>query len=274
MSNENIDSNANNGMLTKIWGRCGWPMVHSITFGYMIQFDPTNKDHVKRKEGIKSTFLTLAECWPCIYCRKSYEKFTTDPSSPAFISDEIFESRETLTRWGFRLHQCVNNKLGVDYGLEYEDIVPIYESFRAKCVKKDKGCTMPIDLKAKSYQMADIRHAPVVSMEFAQAFRKYVKARSADVTDPEMKLDDYDDMLIKYDRALREKNRKKRDEHCVKIIDTMRKNSVSCTENSGKYEGLPTYMELMLLSMRCSNISYHEHKNILVLLAMWETTLP
>lgn len=249
----NINADANNGMLTKIWGRFSWPTIHCITFGYMVTFDSKNPDHVKRKEGVKNTLLNLADCWPCVYCRDSYAEFISDPKSPAYISDEIFSSRDSLTRWGFRLHQRVNLKLGVDYGLSYEDIIPIYESFRAKCVEKDKGCTMPIDLKAKSYLMANIRHAPVISKEFAKEFCKYAKIRG---------IEDYDNILNHYNSIISH-DRVYRDSQCVNIIDYMRKSSINCTETSGKYEGLPTKYELILLSMRCSNISSHEHKNLI-----------
>ena len=248
-----INSDANNGMLTKIWGKCSWVTIHSITFGYMVVFDPKNPDHVRRKEGIKATLINLAECWPCVYCRDSYKEFVSDPNSPAYISDDIFASRDSLTRWAYRLHERVNQKLGVDYGLSYEDIVPIYESYRAKCIDKDKGCTMPLDLKAKSYSMADIRHAPVVKNEFSEKFIKYAKIRG---------IPDYIDILRYYNKVILT-NRVNRDVICWKIIDHMRKSSIDCTENEGKYEGLPTIYELILLSMRCSNISYHQHDKII-----------
>ena len=37
----------------------------------------------------------------------------------------------------------------------------------------------------------------------------------------------------------------------------MRKNSIDCTESSGEFYKLPTIHELILLSMRCTNISLH-----------------
>lgn len=249
-----IDDNANNGMLTKIWGKSAWNTVHCITFGYMVRFDETNPEHVKRKEGIKNTLINLSHCWPCIYCRESYNQFITDENSPSFISDKIFESRDSLTRWGFLLHQKVNEKLGVDYGLSYEDIVPIYESFRAKCIDKDKGCTMPINLKAQSYLMAEIRHAPVVSYDFAVLFTKYAKVRG---------INNYKKFLKSSDILLNKKDRMNRDNICVKIINHMRKSSIDCIESSGKYKDLPTLHELILLSMRCSNISSNLHKDLI-----------
>jgi hypothetical protein len=220
----------------------------------MVSFDKTNKEHIIRKEGIKTTLLNLAHCWPCIYCRESYNMFVTDPTSPTYICDKIFDSRDSLTRWGFLLHQRVNEKLGVDYGLSYEDIVPIYESFRAKCVDKDKGCTMPINLKAQSYLMAEIRHAPVVSYDFSNAFVDYAVKRG--IKNFKLILKYYNNLLIRKDRMMRDKL-------CTKIIDHMRKSSIDCTESEGKFKGLPTCHELLLLSMRCSNISLQQHKNVI-----------
>jgi hypothetical protein len=239
-------SNANNGLLTKIWGRFYWPIIHCTTFGYPVE--PQEGDAERYRKWIEGVGITL----PCKYCRESFQKFITEGDTK--VTDEIFKNRESFTKWGYRIHQRVNSKLGVEYGLEYEDIVPIYESFRAKCVKKDQGCTMPIDLKVESYMKAEIRHAPVVSCRFSKMFVKYAGDRG-------IKL--YSEMVKKYDKLLKDKNRADRDKKCIKIIDYMRKNSIDCTETNGKYKGLPTKTEIMLLAMRCSNISMHEHDNII-----------
>ena len=236
-------SNANNGLLTKIWGPPLWESFHAITFGYPMEPDEEIKNNYKQ------WLISLGDVLPCSYCRNSYKQFIVDGDSA--LTDNDLMSRDSLCKWGYRMHNRVNNKLGVEYGTKYEDLVHKYESYRAKCVHKDNGCTMPIDLKADSYKKAEIKFAPIVSYSFANKFTKYAELRG---------LINFQESLEQADVDLLNNSRLQRDNNCVKIINYMRKNSVDCTEISGEYEGLPTLHELALLSMRCSNINTFTHE--------------
>ena len=83
-------------------------------------------------------FESCAFVFPCKYCRISYQEFIADdPPSKAL------ENRESLTRWLWRIHERVNQKLQKK-GITYEELVERYEAFRAKCDAKKKGCTIPL----------------------------------------------------------------------------------------------------------------------------------
>lgn len=249
-------SNANNGLLTKIWGPPLWESLHAVTFGYPME--PTDET----KEKYKAWLISLGDVLPCSYCRNSYKQFIKDGDSA--LTDNDLLNRENLCKWGYRMHNRVNNKLGVDYGVKYEEIVYKYESYRAKCVHKDSGCTMPIDLKADSYKKSEIKHAPIVPYSFANKFTEYAEHRG---------LVNFRDTLEQADMNLLNDDRRQRDNDCTKLIYYMRKNSIDCTEVKGEYEGLPTLHELALLSMRCSNISEYVFDVIEKRLEEWKSTL-
>lgn len=231
------DPDSNNGLITKIWGPPAWEFFHSIQFGYPI--NPTPQD----KAEYKAFFTVLGNVLPCCFCKDSYGKFITED---VVLDDEALKSRESLTRWGHRLHNRVNQKLGIDYGVTYEELCYKYQSYRAKCTKTDKGCVMPLSLKSKSYQNADIRRAPIV--DYAICYKLIPHSKT-------MGLPNYEAILEKTSKLKRNsKEWMRRDNICTKIIKYMRRNGISCLDD----EGLPSMHEMMLLSMMSTNIEHNK----------------
>lgn len=240
--------NKNNGLITKIWGPHLWESIHSITFGFPIE--PTEE----QKQDYMNFFKYLGKVMPCVYCRNSYGEFTT--TGKTAIVYEIFENRDTLTKWGYDLHNIVNNKLGFDYGTTYEDLVNKYESYRAKCVKNEKGCIMPLNLKADSYRKGDRRNAPLISSDIVNKFMVYSLIRGYDMRP-----------IFEKTQQLLEKGKNNeawdvRNDICWKIIKKMRNNAIPCVEKTGEYQGLPTKHELKLFSLMSTTISSCEFENI------------
>ena len=84
-------------MDTRFWGPSGWRLLHSITFAYIPRTD---------KVAVREMFKTLPFVLPCKYCRKSLAEYMEElPLEPAL------ESRDTLTRWLWKIHNKVNAKL-------------------------------------------------------------------------------------------------------------------------------------------------------------------
>ncbi len=138
--------NAANGMMTNVWGPTGWVFLHSVTFGYPMdpkKFDVDNNLPEGTTEGRYRDFFTqIGFVFPCRYCRESYQEFIKEIPIQT-------ESRAALTKWLYDIHERVNKKLGKNGGVTYEDVVKRYESYRAKCDAKKKGCSVPIGFSMK-----------------------------------------------------------------------------------------------------------------------------
>lgn len=134
------------GMVTSTWGPAMWHYLHTISFNY--PNNPTKFQKNKYKQFLNNLQYTL----PCKYCRinltNNYKKFP--------LKDEIFNNRESLSRYIYNLHELINKMLGKKSNLTYCQIRDRYENFRARCTIekpkifdfnkkiKEKGCTKPL----------------------------------------------------------------------------------------------------------------------------------
>lgn len=244
--------NKNNGLITKIWGGPGWIFNHSVTFGYPIEPTPL------QREEYRQYFTSLGHVLPCRYCRESYQKFISE--GPTKLTDEVLKNRDSLTRWMYDVHQAVNAKLEVDYGITYEDTVDKYESFRAKCgkpVKTEKGCVAPLDYKAFSFKRLYYMDAPIISYQIALQFKPYAIHRGLQ-SDQFVFLDlakafDGEHRLLKTQPSWIDRNM-----YCQHQIRHMRENAVMSVETEGEFEGLPTIDELKLIMFMSSNLNRTE----------------
>jgi hypothetical protein len=128
------------GMLTSVWGPPMWHILHTISFNYPV--NPTSK----QKKYYYALYSNLKNILPCKYCRDNL----TNNLSKLPLTIDVFENRETLSKWVYNLHELVNKMLGKESGLSYEDIRERYEHFRSRCLenpnkqKGETGCTEPL----------------------------------------------------------------------------------------------------------------------------------
>lgn len=80
-------------MDTKFWGPSGWKLLHTIAFTYD-----------KKDTSIKEFFELLPFVLPCKFCRASLTEYMDE--DPVDVS-----SRDGLSRWLWRIHNKVNDKL-------------------------------------------------------------------------------------------------------------------------------------------------------------------
>lgn len=236
-----MSNNDELGLVTKIWGPHLWKSLHCISFGF-----PKNPTE-DQKNGYKLFFQSLAYVLPCQYCRESYSYFIK--SEPTILTDSVFDSRDDLTFWVYKLHQRVNNKLDMDYNVSFEQIVKRYESFRIKCSAQtsDPGqCVLSSVDKSSAYVNDSIVDCPVVPINLVENLTEYAKKRGVAF-----------DNLKKY-ANMTANERIKRDLECNKLINYMKLKGLSPIELEGEYHGLPTIYELQLLSMLCSNLGKSE----------------
>ena len=84
-------------MDTRFWGPSAWRLLHTSTFLY----EPS------KKASYKKFFESIPYVLPCKYCRSSlteyYEQYPLD--------DSVLKDKDTLSRWLYKIHNCVNRKL-------------------------------------------------------------------------------------------------------------------------------------------------------------------
>ncbi len=250
----------NNGLITKIWGGPGWIFNHAVTFGYPLE--PSDQ----QKNGYREYFNSLGNVLPCRYCRESYKKFIT--TGVTALTDEALSNRESLTKWFYRVHQAVNDKLEVDYAFTYEDLVDKYESFRAKCGKPSKtakGCVAPLDYKAFSFKKLYHIDAPVISLETVIPFIWLAHARNID-----NKYFCFLDLAFALDgdftKLKKQESWSYRNDFCQKKIRYMRENAISSIEEDGLWKGTPTLDELTLILFLSSNLNKSELSDAILIL--------
>lgn len=86
-------------MDTRFWGPYGWKFLHTLPYSY----DP--KSNIQ-KNSMKGFFNLLGDMLPCIYCRLSYKKYYNEEPI-----DNHLDSQLELSKWLYRIHNKVNNKL-------------------------------------------------------------------------------------------------------------------------------------------------------------------
>lgn len=236
-----MNENDEFGLITKIWGPHLWKSLHCISFGYPKRPTPDQKN------GYKLFFESLAYVLPCQYCRDSYSYFIK--SEPTILTDSVFDNRDNLTMWVYKLHQRVNQKLDVDYGVSFDQVAKKYESFRIKCSAKTldpSQCVLSKNDKSSAYINEFIVDCPIVPIEIVEKLTEYAKKRGV-LFD---KLKTYVNMT--------ENEKLERNVRCNEIINRMKLMGLSSVELEGEYYGLPTVYELKLLSMLCSNLGKSE----------------
>jgi hypothetical protein len=143
------DYNANDGMISSVWGPAMWHYLHTMSFNYPV--NPTLDD----KRNYKNFVMNLRYVLPCKYCRMNLK--TNFKQLPLKNSD--MENRETFSRYVYELHELVNRMLKKKSNLTYCEVRERYEHFRSRCTdekpkifkftktvknKKEPGCTEPL----------------------------------------------------------------------------------------------------------------------------------
>lgn len=126
------------GMLTTIWGPSMWHYLHTMSFNYPV--DPTPDD----KKHYRDFILNLQHVLPCKYCRQNLVKnFKVHPLTIAAMA-----SRDTFSRYIYKLHEVINTMLKKKSGLSYCDVRERYEHFRSRCTdEKPKVYTIAVPTK-------------------------------------------------------------------------------------------------------------------------------
>ena len=136
---ENSLYDSNNGFMTKIWGPMMWSFLHIMSFNYPVEPSEEQKHHYF------DFVMNLQNTLPCGACRKNVRKNIQDLT---FTIESDMKSRDSFSRWVYRLHNKVNEMLGKPHFRSFEEVRFMYNNFRARCGqakggKKENGCVVP-----------------------------------------------------------------------------------------------------------------------------------
>lgn len=142
--------NSSNGFQTNVWGAPAWLFMHCISLNY---------NPLKQKKDYIKFFKSLAGVLPCGSCRNNYRN-TIKHHSTLKLTASVFDSRESLAFWLFKLHNYVTKctlkgtPMYTNSKTDFKKMVALYENFRAKCPSNAKarknqihtkhGCTQAI----------------------------------------------------------------------------------------------------------------------------------
>ena len=252
-----VDNNQNNGLITKAWGSSAWTFGHCVTYGY------PNEPSEDQKKDYQNFFLSFGKVLPCHYCRNSYQKMITEGNTK--LSDDVMLNRRSLTEWFYNIHEAVNHKLNMDYGMTLEEVDHKYESLRSQCSKSAptvSGCMTPLEQKAFSFKNLYSKDCPIIPLELTKPFIRIAKERNISEDffcfyKLAQKLDGVYNILKKQSCW------EYRNKWCEKQIRYMRENGIPQIEESGKWQGFPTIDELKLILFMSSNLNQQELKDII-----------
>lgn len=140
------------GLQTRAWGPAFWHVLYCVAANY----NPTPSDEDKSRiiEFIRSFWKAL----PCGACRENFKR-NVSPSSPAALTERVFDDRESLFDWVYTLHKTVNSALGKgELPFTRKEARDFIEVFRARCnppnrrnsftsltsPEPEKGCNDPL----------------------------------------------------------------------------------------------------------------------------------
>ena len=125
------DYGSGDGMLTSVWGPGMWHFLHTMSFNYPV--NPTRQ----QQHQYRNFIISLQHILPCKYCRMNlHNNFKTFPLQACHM-----KTRETFSRYVYRLHEIVNKMLGKNSKLTYCDVRERYEHFRSRCTVSENKPT-------------------------------------------------------------------------------------------------------------------------------------
>lgn len=128
------DFESSDGMLTYVWGPSLWHFLHTMSFNYPV--NPTCQDKKEYMRFIKSLRYIL----PCRYCR---ENLTRNLKETGFSIKDM-RSRESFSKFVYRLHNHINKMLGKKNSIKFDEVRSRYENFRSRCSQTKTVPKFPI----------------------------------------------------------------------------------------------------------------------------------
>jgi hypothetical protein len=146
-------------MNTNVWGPPIWFFLHSMAMAYPKKIHENDEYDLKIKQNMHNFLNSLGYVLPCPICGESYSKFIQEPE---FNIMKHLNSRADLIKFIYKIHNKVNDKLGVlpCNTPKLEEVIKFYSKFIAgnpcsattdeeRKMKKKIGCK---DMDFKKYK--------------------------------------------------------------------------------------------------------------------------
>ena len=105
-----------NSIKPAIWGPHGWKFLHYVSLGY------PNSPSYEDKSNYKQFYHSLQHVLPCEKCAMNYKQ-----NLVKLPIDNHLESRDSLVKWVFDIHNLVNDELGKE-NVSYEEALALYKN--------------------------------------------------------------------------------------------------------------------------------------------------
>jgi hypothetical protein len=125
-------SSSLNGFFPTAWGPAFWFILYVVAANYHPA--PSRADKIRMAQFVKA----MASSLPCGKCR---ENFSANARA-AGLNIHVFDNRQALFAWVYRLHRSVSTSLGSPLSFSLEEAEQRIERLRASSCTSDghRGC--------------------------------------------------------------------------------------------------------------------------------------
>jgi len=240
-----------NNIKPYFWGPHFWETLFSICALYP---DNPNKNFIN---STKMYMISLKELLPCMSCRKSYEKFSSEIDTNIY-NDLNFSSKENFCKLIYLLRNKVNDKLGLEYNITLDYFMKKLEQ---------RVCSSKHDMDSYANNVSD---APFIQEELKNLVYDYLKKNNIN---KEFKIEHTKNIIKKILEFIKkpvfEENNKlfkfwiKRNTQCYNIIKKIYNNMAI-----GNYDIIKSFykdngLHIKLFLMGCTIIPSYDLKKIL-----------
>lgn len=125
------------GLSPKVWGPKMWDFLHSVAWGFPVWVEPRamipSTAVNRHRRRYYSFFRSLADTLPCGSCCDNYAALIKGrphhglPASKACVLRlRVFDTRDTLTRWLYNVHNCIRRSLDQPVTMTYRAVKKRY----------------------------------------------------------------------------------------------------------------------------------------------------
>ena len=112
----------------RVWGTDMWASMHRLSLAY-----PLARPSSTQRAAARNFFASVGQLLPCVGCRLHYLRHFEKTFLPSTT-----DSRASLARWVYDLHEAVNKRLGQPTGqVDFDDLPRLYNTYPNRYISLD-----------------------------------------------------------------------------------------------------------------------------------------